>query len=578
MAILKAPVSQERWWTAKLIAARRRITDTPAWTPLVTLARALGCESWSTSPFAPHPWLSWEGSNVEVEEPANMRLHQRIPGQKGQVMVLSVLAMIVTMGFASLTLDMGMFFEERRITQNAVDAAALAGAQVLPNDGAQAEDLAREWALKNESGLEFESLDISFRCIVGDRDNNGQPDAGDIPVVCDPGAASFTCRNERCASLCDVNSSTNRCNAIVVTASKDVPFRFAPVLAILDGSDRCIYDDCSTGALMAVACRGACGAAPSSPLDVVMVFDETGTMKSGCQGTEAVSGFAANCPIAQARQAAHTLADNLFPTNAFPTTQIGLVPFRGCHGDQRHNPIAGEAAGRGCILFSEIKGLTGPAGKSGLESAIDGMHAEGGFPGTNLCTGLDQASNVLFGSGSQSGAKKVVIVITDGDNRYSDGAGGGSPNRGNPVPAVLPTAAWPAGQGGSHTCQPTLVPGDNTGYGADYDAAINNMDVRTRDRADTLRNAGAEIFVVRFADPPGDSSASTTCSSSLVGQGTARQGQNDTWDRNVSRCIATSTQGTNDHYYYAPTPAELPDIFADISYQILSGSKLVSLP
>jgi hypothetical protein len=498
--------------------------------------------------------------------------------ESGQVLILSVLAIVVAMGFASLAIDMGLFFEERRITQNAVDAAALAGAQVLPDDGVEAEKLAREWALKNEAGASFESVDVSFRCIVGDRDGNGQPDATDIPIVCNPGAATFVCRNDRCASECDVSSSTNRCNAIVVAATKDVPFRFAPVLGILDGSDRCIYDECSTGALMAVACRGACGAAPSAPLDVVLVIDETGTMKSGCQGTETESGFAATCPIAQARQAAHTMVDNLFPADAFPTTQIGLVPFRGCHGSQRFNPIAGESAGRGCILFSEIKGLTGPSGKSGLESAIDGMHAEGGFPGTNLCTALEQASNVLYGAGSQSDAKKVIVVITDGDNRYSDGAGGGNPNRGNPVPAVLPTGVWPAGQNGSHACQPTLVPGDDTAYGADYDAAINDMDARTRDRASVLEKAGAEIFVVRFADPPGDSSASATCQSSLVGQGSGRQGQNDDWDRNISRCIATSTSGTNDHYFYAPTPAELPDIFADISYLILSGSKLVSLP
>jgi hypothetical protein len=304
-------------------------------------------------------------------------------------------------------------------------------------------------------------------------------------------------------------------------------------------------------------------------------------MNSGCTGsqqTQVPETGATNCPVAMARLASRTMLNNLFPAGGPTTTQVGLVRFRGCYGTQRFNPVPSEAATRGCVLFSEEHSLAGPTGKASLNSTIDTETAVGGFPGTNVCTGLDQGSSVLFGSGSQTGAKKVIVLITDGDNRYSDGAEGGSTNRGNPVPGVLPTGTWSSNQGGADVCKPTLVPGSSTAYGSDYDSSINQMDTLTNNRASTLKSQGVEIYVVRFADPPGDSSAATLCNSAIVGQGSSRDGANENWDRNLTRCIASSTPGTNDHYYYAPTPDQLPVIFSTISTQIALGSRLVTVP
>jgi hypothetical protein len=210
-----------------------------------------------------------------------MKLSNINRGEGGQVVVLAVFALIVAMGFVSLAIDIGMFYEERRITQNAVDAGALAGAQELPDDGATAEDIARKWALNNEKANQFESLDVSFRCVVGDRNQDGVPDAGDVPAVCNPGSsASFVCKGTLCASMCEAKVSTNRCNTIVVSAAKDVPFHFGPVLSILDPSDKCIYEACSTGVISGVACRGSCGAPPDQPVDIVMILDRTNSMSA----------------------------------------------------------------------------------------------------------------------------------------------------------------------------------------------------------------------------------------------------------------------------------------------------------
>lgn len=78
------------------------------------------------------------------------RLSKKATGrQSGQVLILAALGMAAMLGFAALTIDVGLYFEDRRHLQNAADAAALAGAAELPDDPASATSKAREWALKH---------------------------------------------------------------------------------------------------------------------------------------------------------------------------------------------------------------------------------------------------------------------------------------------------------------------------------------------------------------------------------------------------------------------------------------------
>jgi len=60
-----------------------------------------------------------------------------------------VLGLAALLGAVALTLDIGMAYHERRGLQNAVDAAALAGAIELPSSASLAETKARAWAAKN---------------------------------------------------------------------------------------------------------------------------------------------------------------------------------------------------------------------------------------------------------------------------------------------------------------------------------------------------------------------------------------------------------------------------------------------
>jgi Flp pilus assembly protein TadG len=53
------------------------------------------------------------------------------------------------MGFAALTIDVGLYMEDRRHLQNTADAAALAGVAELPENPTAATAKAQEWALKH---------------------------------------------------------------------------------------------------------------------------------------------------------------------------------------------------------------------------------------------------------------------------------------------------------------------------------------------------------------------------------------------------------------------------------------------
>jgi hypothetical protein len=69
--------------------------------------------------------------------------------QRGQVLVLTVVFMTGMLGMAALVIDVGSWFRAQRDTQRVADAAALAGAQALPESAGQARALAVEYTDKN---------------------------------------------------------------------------------------------------------------------------------------------------------------------------------------------------------------------------------------------------------------------------------------------------------------------------------------------------------------------------------------------------------------------------------------------
>jgi len=84
-------------------------------------------------------------------------------GDRGQVLVIFILALVALMGAAGLAIDIGRFYTERRFLQNAADSAALAAANTLI-------------AGKSESAARTEALAVLTR-------NFTRPPNGIIPTL-----------------------------------------------------------------------------------------------------------------------------------------------------------------------------------------------------------------------------------------------------------------------------------------------------------------------------------------------------------------------------------------------------------
>jgi hypothetical protein len=87
--------------------------------------------------------------------------------ETGQAVVLMTLSLLVIMGMAVLVLDVGNWYHTKRRLQGTADAAALAGAQKLPNDSA-AKTMALDYA--NQNGGDVAGADITVTSAFLDND------------------------------------------------------------------------------------------------------------------------------------------------------------------------------------------------------------------------------------------------------------------------------------------------------------------------------------------------------------------------------------------------------------------------
>ncbi|WP_338669517.1 vWA domain-containing protein [Pseudodesulfovibrio methanolicus] len=279
-------------------------------------------------------------------------------------------------------------------------------------------------------------------------------------------------------------------------------------------------------------------------LEVVFVIDNSGSMK----GT----------PIDLVKRASAELTDLLIPDGTTPDTKVGLVPFRG-------KIRLGEAVDgypKGCInadgslntgineeFMDEYYALpyyyrnyisldtcsSIPAvlplskDKYKIVSAIDSQTATGAASGTVISEGIKWGRNILTPTppftqaGDKEDFRKIMIVLTDGDTE--DGECGGTYRA-----SYRPNNYW-----------------TNAYYGMGVDTAhCNDGGVLNADmlaEAQAAKDAGIEIFSIRF-------------------------GSSDNTDINLMKAIASSKEGTDDHYFDAPSVYDIPDIFKQIGKQL----------
>ncbi len=204
----------------------------------------------------------------------NLLDHRR---ERGAVAIIVALMMVVIMASAALGVDIGKLVYQRQQLQNALDAAATAGAMHLPEDPAAALVDAQKFASDNMVGANLGAItpSIALRCVTSYNATTKSPDWATVVAICGITSKSFDvldCNEQVCSVPCTV---AFHCNTIVVKHKLDVYYSFGPAIGIPKGD---------TGTIVAAACRGVCGTVTPNPLDVVVMADRTPSMVDGWDG------------------------------------------------------------------------------------------------------------------------------------------------------------------------------------------------------------------------------------------------------------------------------------------------------
>jgi Putative Flp pilus-assembly TadE/G-like/von Willebrand factor type A domain len=327
--------------------------------------------------------------------------------EQGQILVLFTLVVVVLMGLSALVIDVGVLRRTGQELWNAMDAGSLAGAAELPDNPTAAASAARRFATANFPGVAPASINVTYRCVVGDRDNNGVPDAGDVPAVCNPGpspSGGWRCGGGICAAIC-VPGTGIKCNTLVLASAATVNFNFGRAVGVNQGS---------TQQVVSAACVGPCGASPTGPVDLMMVIDRTSSMSA--------------TDILNARDAANSVLTLYDPEKQY--IGLGLLgpssTATSCSG--ANSPAQGVPAPSitGAVTWTPV-GLTGvgaPVNQrylntngtlnttSTLVKAISCFTQSS--TGTIMSTPTTAAKNYLLANG-RSNAVKGIIFMTDGE-------------------------------------------------------------------------------------------------------------------------------------------------------------------
>ncbi|MDX6566189.1 MAG: hypothetical protein QOE10_1851 [Gaiellales bacterium] len=204
-------------------------------------------------------------------------MRQRSRSERGQAFALMVIALIALLGTAAIVMDVGFAWYAKRQVQASADAAALAGAQELPDVVAATSRANQYAALNTPTNLSNFSVNVTTRCSVAATTSNW----------CGPGKAY-------------------QANTIAVTETGKTPTWFANVFGLNH------FD------VKGVAT--ACQPCSSSPVDIVIVLDRTGSMCSP-------QGSGGEClDLDNAKDGIRTLL-NIMDPNIDTVGLVALPPF-----------------------------------------------------------------------------------------------------------------------------------------------------------------------------------------------------------------------------------------------------------
>jgi Flp pilus assembly protein TadG len=309
------------------------------------------------------------------------------------------------------------------------------------------------------------------------------------------------------ASVTELKPGTS-IRSVCVTAQVSVPMTFMAVLAV------------NSKIVSASSCAGF------NDLEVVLIIDNTGSMDGA--------------PINAVKTAAKKLVDLMMPTGGAPSIKVGLVPFRGkvyvnnwedgkapgCrNANGSVNPDLGTCQNGGLQPILELA-----YNKSSIKTSINNMQATGGLSGTVISEGIKWGREVLTPDwpysqgGPSSRFRKVMILLTDGDTE--DGY-----------------------CGGFYACTPYTS--CNYRFNAYFGMGVTNchcedggcLNAALLNEAQIAKDNGIEIFTIRYGD-------------------------SDFVDIQMMKTVASSTNGTEDHYFDAPATTDIGKVFDKIGRQL----------
>jgi Flp pilus assembly protein TadG len=350
--------------------------------------------------------------------------------ERGAVAVIVALMVVVLMASAALGVDIGKLVYERQQLQNALDAAATAGAMHLPDDPAAAIVDAQKFAADNMIGANLGSItpSIALRCVTSYNATTHSPDWATVVAVCGITSHTFDvldCNEQVCSVACTV---AFHCNTIVVKHNLTVAYSFGPAIGIPTGQ---------TGTISAAACRGICGTVTPNPLDIVVMADRTPSMQDNFSsgGWTTPSGSFSSMKAGIEDMLGSMNQDQQYV--AFGTLAIS-VPTT---GDKAAPPNGGDAFSdatyRSCDKFGKNCTWT----KGGKKWHFNGSWVPVGF--TNKYTKTDGAGVTTVDSTTTLGKAVHNLTYSTPEVDYPDADNGQSTssNEGTHLAAALKGAA-----------------------------------------------------------------------------------------------------------------------------------------
>ncbi len=287
---------------------------------------------------------------------------RRIRGENGQVLVLIALMLVPLLAISGLVIDIGYAYFAQRSLQAQADAAALAGAQNLPDANASV-SVAQQYG-SSAAGKNFR---------------------GNVGNV-----------TERISTKCLTSvPGCNPVNAVVVDEYATTSTLFTKVLGIKSFNIHVRSTACSP-----------CG---TQPLDIMMVLDRTGSMCQDHNGNNDP-----NCTdLNNARNGIKSFLQVMNPKNDY--VGLAVLPPATSVGNRCATPATGNydstSAAYTIVPLSNDYSVNGALNSSSsLISTLNCMKAAGS---TSYATAIEKAQAELDAHG-RAHVKKVIVFFSDG--------------------------------------------------------------------------------------------------------------------------------------------------------------------